>query len=113
MADNPIPQRLRTTQGTEKTVQRFGHPTVPGSFEHRTIEQGKAEYQDAGRLRMSSTSSNPGQRGAVRNPQMDGRLKHNRQNGTVKMTANRMNAERGGQGRVKNPTTDRRLKINR
>jgi hypothetical protein len=62
---------------------------------------------------MNEASSNPGQRGAVRNPQMDGRLKHNRQSGTPKPTASRTNVQHGGQGRVKNPTTDRRLKINR
>ena len=62
---------------------------------------------------MSERSSSPGQRGAVRNPQLDGRLKHNRQNGIAKMTASRANVQHGGQGRVKNPGTDRRLKTNR
>ena len=62
---------------------------------------------------MNETSSNPRQRGAVRNPQLDGRLKHNRQNGIAKMTTSRANVQHGGQGRVKNPGTDRRLKINR
>ena len=62
---------------------------------------------------MSETSSSPGQRGAVRNPQLDGRLKHNRQNGVAKMTTSRTNVQHGGQGRVKNPGTDRRLKHNR
>jgi hypothetical protein len=62
---------------------------------------------------MNTPSSNPGQRGAVRNPEMDGRLKHNRQNGVAKVAANRTNVQHGGQGRVKNPGTDRRLKTNR
>ncbi len=61
---------------------------------------------------MAQTSSSPGHRGAVRNPQSDGRLKHNRQNGT-KQSVDRSNVQHGGQGRVKNPTTDRRLKTNR
>ena len=61
---------------------------------------------------MANATSSSGHRGAVRNPQSDGRLKHNRQNGT-KQSAYRSNVQHGGQGRVKNPTTDRRLKTNR
>jgi hypothetical protein len=55
----------------------------------------------------------PGHRGAVRNPQTDGRLKHNRGNGIAKTVAARADVMRGGQGRVKDPGTDRRLKHNR
>jgi hypothetical protein len=62
---------------------------------------------------MPNTSSSPGHRGAVRNPQSDGRLKHNRQNGVSKNAADRGNIQHGGQGRVKNPSTDKRLKNNR
>ena len=61
---------------------------------------------------MTETPQNPGQRGAVRNPQLDGRLKHNRENG-AKLTANRSKVQHGGQGRVKDPSRDRRLKTNR
>jgi len=49
----------------------------------------------------------------VRNPQSDGRLKHNRQNGTSKNSNDRSSIQHGGQGRVKNPATDKRLKNNR
>ena len=62
---------------------------------------------------MDGILTTPGQRGAVRNPQSDGRLKHNRQNGITKGTVNRTEVRRGGQGRVKNPETDKRLKTNR
>jgi hypothetical protein len=62
---------------------------------------------------MPDTSSSHGHRGAVRNPQSDGRLKHNRQNGAAKNDAAPQDVRHGGQGRVKNPTTDRRLKTNR
>jgi hypothetical protein len=61
----------------------------------------------------SSTTSTPGHRGAVRNPETDGRLKHNRQNGNPKGAAARADVQHGGQGRVKNPASDRRLKHNR
>ena len=61
---------------------------------------------------MPNTSAPPGQRGAVRHPETDRRLKHNRQNGVVKSDA-RADVRPGGQGRVKNPGTDRRLKTNR
>jgi hypothetical protein len=53
-----------------------------------------------------------GQRGAVRNPQLDGRLKHNRENG-AKISEGRRDVQHGGQGRVKDPARDRRLKSNR
>jgi hypothetical protein len=59
------------------------------------------------------TSHSQGHRGAVRDPQSDGRLKHNRQNGVQKNANMPTNVQHGGQGRVKNPTTDRRLKNNR
>ena len=62
---------------------------------------------------MPDTSQRHGHRGAVRNPQSDGRLKHNRQNGTAKHAGTPANVQHGGQGRVKDPTTDRRLKHNR
>ncbi len=62
---------------------------------------------------MLDRTSSPGHRGAVRNPQSDGRLKHNRQIGASKQTGDRASVQHGGQGRVKNPTTDRRLKSNR
>lgn len=62
---------------------------------------------------MTKISSSPGHRGAVRNPQSDGRLKHNRQNGVAKSASDRSNIQHGGQGRVKNPDTDKRLKTNR
>ncbi len=62
---------------------------------------------------MPDTSSSPGHRGAVRNPQSDGRLKHNRQNGVSKTADTRTDVQHGGQGRVKNPGTDKRLKVNR
>jgi hypothetical protein len=65
------------------------------------------------RISMTKISSTPGHRGAVRNPQSDGRLKHNRQNGTSKNAIDRSPIQHGGQGRVKNPTTDKRLKNNR
>jgi hypothetical protein len=65
------------------------------------------------RISMANTSSSPGHRGAVRNPQSDGRLKHNRQNGVSKTADTRANVQHGGQGRVKNPGTDKRLKVNR
>lgn len=61
---------------------------------------------------MQHTSPSPGHRGAVRNPQLDGRLKHNRQNGVHKNNTP-TDVRHGGQGRVKNPGTDRRLKTNR
>src|SRR3569833_2759872 len=61
------------------------------------------------RISMQHTSPSPGHRGAVRNPQLDGRLKHNRQNGVHKNNT-QTDVRHGGQGRVKNPTTDRRLK---
>ena len=61
---------------------------------------------------MQQTSTSPGHRGAVRNPQLDGRLKHNRQNGVHKNDTP-ADVQHGGQGRVKNPGTDRRLKHNR
>ncbi len=64
------------------------------------------------RIIMTDRTSSPGHRGAVRNPQSDGRLKHNRATG-AKMSVDRSNVQHGGQGRVKNPSTDRRLKINR
>ncbi len=54
-----------------------------------------------------------GQRGAVRDPQSDGRLRHNRGTGIAKTAAARAEAKRGGQGRVKDPGKDRRLKHNR
>lgn len=53
-----------------------------------------------------------GHRGAVRHPETDRRLKHNRQNPGPKLSA-RSDVQHGGQGRVKNPGTDRRLKHNR
>jgi hypothetical protein len=62
---------------------------------------------------MHSTSAAPGQRGAVRNPQFDRRLKQNRQNPGPKASEARAKVQPGGQGRVKNPETDRRLKSNR
>jgi len=62
---------------------------------------------------MQHTSPSTGHRGAVRNPQQDGRLKHNRQNGVNKNTNAQTDVQHGGQGRVKNPGTDRRLKHNR
>jgi hypothetical protein len=62
---------------------------------------------------MPDTSQTHGRRGAVRNPQSDGRLKHNRQNGTTKHAGTPVTVQHGGQGRVKDPTTDRRLKHNR
>jgi hypothetical protein len=61
---------------------------------------------------MPNTSAPPGQRGAVRRPESDRRLKHNRQLGAQK-TDERSEVRPGGQGRVKNPETDRRLKNNR
>jgi hypothetical protein len=61
---------------------------------------------------MQQISPPPGHRGAVRNPQLDGRLKHNRQAGVHKNNAP-TDVQHGGQGRVKNPATDRRLKHNR
>jgi hypothetical protein len=61
---------------------------------------------------MQHTSPSQGHRGAVRNPQLDGRLKHNRQNGVHKNNT-ATDVRHGGQGRVKNPGTDRRLKHNR
>jgi len=65
------------------------------------------------RISVPDTSQQPGHRGAVRNPQSDGRLKHNRQNGAQKHAGAPTNVQHGGQGRVKDPTTDRRLKHNR
>ncbi len=62
---------------------------------------------------MTQMSASPGQRGAVRNPQFDRRLKQNRQNPGPKASDGRSNVQPGGQGRVKNPSTDRRLKTNR
>jgi len=62
---------------------------------------------------MSQRYSSAGQRGAVRNPQVDRRLKQNRQNPGPKDSEGRTNVQPGGQGRVKNPETDRRLKTNR
>ena len=62
---------------------------------------------------MAQTISSPGQRGAVRNPQVDRRLKQNRQNPGPKESEGRANVQPGGQGRVKNPGTDLRLKVNR
>jgi hypothetical protein len=62
---------------------------------------------------MPDTSHSHGHRGAVRNPESDGRLKHNRQNGVQKNANAQANVQHGGQGRVKNPSTDRRLKNNR
>jgi len=56
---------------------------------------------------------NPSQRGAVRNPQTDRRLKTNRHNPSLKAAHDRADIQHGGQGRVKNPGTDRRLKNNR
>jgi hypothetical protein len=64
-------------------------------------------------MTMQHTSPSTGHRGAVRNPQLDGRLKHNRQNGVNKNTNAQTDVQHGGQGRVKNPGTDRRLKHNR
>ena len=61
---------------------------------------------------MQHTSHSQGHRGAVRNPQLDGRLKHNRQNGVHKNNPP-ADVRHGGQGRVKDPNTDRRLKHNR
>jgi hypothetical protein len=61
---------------------------------------------------MVNTSAPPGQRGAVRRPESDRRLKHNRMIGVQKSEA-RADVRPGGQGRVKNPETDRRLKHNR
>jgi hypothetical protein len=65
------------------------------------------------RISMPDTQMSQGHRGAVRNPQTDGRLKHNRGNGVAKTQAARADVQHGGQGRVKNPSTDRRLKHNR
>jgi hypothetical protein len=62
---------------------------------------------------MQHPSSPHGHRGAVRNPQLDGRLRHNRQNGVHKHDTAPTDVQHGGQGRVKNPQTDRRLKHNR
>jgi len=62
---------------------------------------------------MEHTSPSPGHRGAVRNPQLDGRLKHNRQAGVHKNANAPTDVQHGGQGRVKDPSTDRRLKHNR
>ncbi|HLG87496.1 MAG TPA: hypothetical protein VKZ79_09910 [Alphaproteobacteria bacterium] len=59
-----------------------------------------------------SPSTSGGHRGAVRRPETDRRLKHNRQMGGPKLSA-RTDVVHGGQGRVKNPSTDRRLKHNR
>ncbi len=61
---------------------------------------------------MADRTLSPGHRGAVRNPQSDGRLKHNRAVG-MKLSGERTNVQHGGQGRVKDPSTDRRLKVNR
>jgi hypothetical protein len=62
---------------------------------------------------MAMTTHSTGHRGAVRNPETDGRLKHNRNNGVSKGAASRTDVQHGGQGRVKDPATDRRLKHNR
>jgi hypothetical protein len=61
---------------------------------------------------MPDTYAAPGQRGAVRRPESDRRLKHNRHIG-VQKSEERIEVRPGGQGRVKNPETDRRLKTNR
>ena len=62
---------------------------------------------------MASSSQSSGHRGAVRDPQNDRRLKHNRDNPNIKGASARSDVRQGGQGRVKNPETDRRLKHNR
>ncbi len=61
---------------------------------------------------MQNSFAPAGQRGAVRRPESDRRLKQNRQSG-VQKTEMRAEVRPGGQGRVKNPSTDRRLKVNR
>jgi hypothetical protein len=60
----------------------------------------------------SSGERRAGGQGRVKDPRMDGRLKHNRERG-VSLASTRADRLPGGQGRVKNSTSDRRLKQNR
>lgn len=59
-----------------------------------------------------ATQTNDG-RGQVQNPETDGRLKDNQQEGRQASESGGDDAEAGGQGRVKDPENDGRLKDNR
>ena len=57
--------------------------------------------------------SGEAQRGQVRDPERDGRLKQNRERGISKQAETKRDRAAGGQGRVKDPEKDQRLKQNR
>jgi hypothetical protein len=105
--DSRMMQRNASADPSIGAIVEPGWLSTVKKLSGRTTRHAKPEDS------MPDTQQSQGHRGAVRNPQTDGRLKHNRGNGVAKTQNARANIQHGGQGRVKNPGTDRRLKHNR